>query len=127
MSVPVSTESDKPECDQDLKCGGDLNSEAEQTGSQDSSMPSDTLSPSLSCSSTTSGKRLMEVKTKKRVLLSDLSLQFNPGELIAVMGPSGCGKTTFLELLTGRRKFHSKAHSVEVRKLALHGSTLLSP
>ena len=54
------------------------------------------------------------VFTKKKVLLDNLSLKFNPGEVIAIMGPSGCGKTTFLELLTGRRPFHSRSHSVEV-------------
>jgi ABC-type nitrate/sulfonate/bicarbonate transport system ATPase subunit len=33
--------------------------------------------------------------------LSDVSLQADSGEVLAVVGPSGCGKTTLLELICG--------------------------
>ena len=39
----------------------------------------------------------------KDVIIKDINLYFNPGELVAIMGPSGCGKTTLLDVLTGRR------------------------
>ena len=37
----------------------------------------------------------------KELALSGLSLEVEPGELVAFLGPSGCGKTTALKLLSG--------------------------
>jgi len=36
-----------------------------------------------------------------RVILSDISLEFARGQLVAIMGGSGCGKTTLLRLIGG--------------------------
>lgn len=35
------------------------------------------------------------------VIIKDLSLQINPGELFTLLGPSGCGKTTLLRMIIG--------------------------
>ena len=48
-------------------------------------------------------KQTMADATDKNVIIKDINLYFNPGELVAIMGPSGCGKTTLLDVLTGRR------------------------
>ena len=37
----------------------------------------------------------------KNVVIDDLSLQVEKGEMISILGPSGCGKTTILRLLAG--------------------------
>jgi phosphate transport system ATP-binding protein len=41
----------------------------------------------------------LSVRAKQREILSDISLDFPPQSLTAVVGPSGCGKTTFIRSL----------------------------
>ena len=43
--------------------------------------------------------RHLSVLAKKKKIIDDLSLDFPPSSLTAVVGPSGCGKTTFVRCL----------------------------
>ena len=51
--------------------------------------------------STLEKKKISGRVTKE--ILKDVSVYFNPGNMVGIMGPSGSGKTTLLDVLTGRR------------------------
>ena len=59
-----------------------------------------------------------------RTILRDVSLDFAPGKVVAVMGGSGCGKTTILRLIGGQLKPNSGTVSVlgeDVNRLDMDG------
>eukprot|EP01056_Protomagalhaensia_sp_Gyna25_P001332 Protomagalhaensia_sp_Gyna_25__1331@NODE_166_length_4697_cov_16_379777_g129_i0_p1_GENE_NODE_166_length_4697_cov_16_379777_g129_i0NODE_166_length_4697_cov_16_379777_g129_i0_p1_ORF_typecomplete_len941_score110_73ABC2_membrane/PF01061_24/1_1e03ABC2_membrane/PF01061_24/3_3e18ABC_tran/PF00005_27/4_1e16AAA_15/PF13175_6/0_0097AAA_15/PF13175_6/0_15AAA_22/PF13401_6/1_4e05ABC2_membrane_3/PF12698_7/3_6e05AAA_21/PF13304_6/0_00029AAA_16/PF13191_6/0_0014RsgA_GTPase/PF03193_16/0_0019AAA_23/PF13476_6/0_0025AAA_1 len=61
-------------------------------------------SAGLCCSSITThapGNHYWQ-RSKKQVLLRDISCIFPPNSLSVIIGPSGCGKTTLLNVLSGR-------------------------
>jgi NitT/TauT family transport system ATP-binding protein len=52
-----------------------------------------------------------------KTVISDLTLDVRPGEILSVVGPSGCGKTTSLRLLAGLTKPTSGTVAVSGRPL----------
>ena len=54
-----------------------------------------------------------------RTLVSDLTLEARPGDLIALRGPSGCGKTTILRAIAGLDPF--ARGTIEVGVASLRG------
>lgn len=43
----------------------------------------------------------LKISYGDKVVLQDINLAVNKGEMIALLGPSGCGKTTLLNALCG--------------------------
>ncbi len=63
--------------------------------------------------------RGVDVRRGGRTLVSNVSLDARPGDLIALRGPSGCGKTTILRAIAGLDPFASG--SIEVGDARLEG------
>lgn len=69
---------------------------------------------------------LLEIKHLKKeydgqVILKDMSLQVEKGEVIVIVGPSGCGKSTFLRCLNGLETIQGGEISLD--GAAFHGSS----
>ncbi len=44
---------------------------------------------------------ILEKKFAKTIILKDINISIEEGELISIIGPSGCGKTTILNIVSG--------------------------
>lgn len=55
-----------------------------------------------------------------RIVIDDLSLEVNEGDLIALIGPSGCGKSTFLRCMNG-------LETIDGGSAQIFGTVLSSP
>ncbi len=66
------------------------------------------------------------VKVQGKTLLSDVSMQVKPGEMLALLGPNGAGKSTLLAVLTGARKASEGLVMLEGRKLTEYPAKALA-
>ena len=62
----------------------------------------------------------LSLSVADRMLVNDLTLQFNPGECWAVIGPNGSGKTTLLHALAGLRCAEQGTISLNDKLLEKH-------
>jgi iron complex transport system ATP-binding protein len=60
----------------------------------------------------------VEVRARTRPLLSDVSIDVAPGELVAIIGPNGAGKSTLLNALAGDRPLASGEILLDGRPLS---------
>jgi ABC-type polar amino acid transport system ATPase subunit len=67
------------------------------------------------------GIKGLEKKMDGRLILSQVSVTFEPGRISAICGPSGSGKTTLLRCINGLSTFD--AGSVIVGSVAYRGTT----
>ena len=63
-----------------------------------------------------------QVRGQDKMILTDVSCHFRPGELTALMGPSGSGKTTLLATLAG----HNAHQGTRGGQLLVNGGPLPS-
>ena len=47
----------------------------------------------------------LNAKINKKIILNNLSLNINPGEVHAIMGPNGSGKSTLSNILSGKKGY----------------------
>jgi iron complex transport system ATP-binding protein len=66
------------------------------------------------------------VRIGTKSLLNDVSIAFEPGEIVSLVGPNGAGKSTLLRVLSGDLVAHTGAVLLKGRALASYGPRALA-
>lgn len=69
--------------------------------------------------------RSLHASYGRNVILRDMSLVLQPGEIVALMGRSGCGKSTLLRMLCGLQEGEDGEVLLHGEKVVERGKTLL--
>lgn len=62
--------------------------------------------------------RNLEKKFDGHIILDDLNLNVQEGEVVVILGPSGCGKSTLLRCINGLEEIQSGSISVQGKKIS---------
>ena len=66
----------------------------------------------------------LQKKYKKRLVVNDISLKVNRGEIVGLLGPNGAGKTTCFYMIVGlidQNNGHVYIDEEDISKLPIHG------
>jgi iron(III) transport system ATP-binding protein len=65
----------------------------------------------------------IECRYRRQLIIQDLSLHVNKGNLVCLLGPSGCGKTTVLRALAGFEPIHQGEIRIDGQVVSRPGFT----
>lgn len=60
----------------------------------------------------------LQIRRGRKIVLTDITLELNPGEVLGVLGPNGAGKSTLLGALCGELRAHQGSVWLDERELS---------
>jgi iron complex transport system ATP-binding protein len=60
----------------------------------------------------------LQIRRGRKIVLTDITLELNPGEVLGVLGPNGAGKSTLLGALCGELQAHHGGVWLDERELS---------
>ena len=60
----------------------------------------------------------LQIRRGRKIVLTDITLELKPGEVLGVLGPNGAGKSTLLGALCGELQAHHGSVWLDERELS---------